>query len=700
MRGYGESDGYYNITRQVLPGEFEIAPQACAIIVHYAIQVDVLDSQYNLVANRTKQKQITITFSGLTPSSDIEEIADSLIGQSDFLPETKRAALLKCLNDLRNQIKGTPAAMPSSTSQPLSKKPSTPPTSTAPKSESAPQLALTLSKAEVDNLLHDALQKIHWGDDQECYKTLLSLVQIAQYDRNLQLIIQHEPLMNTLINGLKKYAASSLASCICIMEIFEKMSYFRNYQENLARFKIGAMSLSLLHAQVALTNVADQNLDKVKLREYLKSQNTLLKLVVSLLFNLGENPSAMRKMVNKDIVTPLRILLKRKSAELVIISLQFLRRIANVNVNWSDIPYDEIIESVVQNVFRWNPDATDEGRNKIIGILKEGIELLFTFSFHSETIDEMKSKGVFESLSKLCKIGELRNQMVKFFYNCSQAEDSDEAFRNEDLLNLLIASTTSNCEERMIALVILMKLSMDKECALTIAKSPVFTTQNLKTMFVQATQKQTNENKILLKLIRNVADNQPDLVSGFDGEIITACVGNASNQDALCDIFAVSSRAKMTSDRAKFFTGDKKFVKLILQILSNQRSIAQLHLECVMFVSSVVLYSAPAGVLGKENIVDRIVDVFMWHEDDIDMETQCLFAFYHFICHTATRNALISHQEIVDKIIQDSASKNHVLKSIANSVLEALVTFDKEWSDKIRRPRFIAFNQEWLQAID
>jgi hypothetical protein len=253
-------------------------------------------------------------------------------------------------------------------------------------------------------------------------------------------------------------------------------------------------------------------------------------------------------------------------------------------------------------------------------------------------------------------------------------------------------------EERLIALVILNKLSLDKQCSLTIAQSSVFTADNLRSMFAQATARQSPESRILLKLIRNVADNQPSLIDGFDKEIVEAARKNADNQDALNDIFAVSSRAKITSGRAKFFSGNKEYVAVILKVLANQKSLPQLVLECVMFVSSVVLWSEPAKALGPR-FVDRIVDVFSATPEDLDMQCQCMFAFYRFICHGDTRKALIDHTNVIPAIIEHSASRNTVVMKLATSVLEGLVLFDKSWEERIKRPRYLAFNGEWLRAL-
>jgi hypothetical protein len=514
------------------------------------------------------------------------------------------------------------------------------------------------------------------------------------------LIIQQEPLINTLINGLKTFAASSLPACIKIVSIFERMSFFQNFIDSLGKFKIGSMVLSLLHAQVALKNLADRNMAKDKMAAYLKSQNQLLKLVVSLLFNLSENPSTMRKMVNKDIVTALVAVLDRRNADLLILSLRFLRKIAIVPVNWSDIPYDQICIAIIQNIFRWGDIRSAEGRSKRITVLREAVELLYAFAFHFDAIETLKGSGVFEGIGKLVDIPELRSQLIRMFYKCSVADGNDEAFRNENILNLLITASTTECEERMISLVVLSKLSLDRECSATIAKSPIFTADNLRNMFIHATGAQTGENKVLLKLIRNIADSQPELIKGFDAEIVAACARNSGKPDTLVDIVALANRAKINSDRAKFFVSQPGFVQLIVGILGDPNAIPQLQLESIMFVSSLVLYSATAQVLRKMKIVDVLVAVFTNLPDELDIQTQCLFAFYRLISHSDTRAELLKHQEIVEAVIRHSRSHNGILNGIANSVLDAMVTFDKSSAERLKGPRFDAFNHEWLQGLN
>jgi cell division protein ZapA (FtsZ GTPase activity inhibitor) len=119
-----------------------------------------------------------------------------------------------------------------------------------------------------------------------------------------------------------------------------------------------------------------------------------------------------------------------------------------------------------------------------------------------------------------------------------------------------------------------------------------------------------------------------------------------------------------------------------------------------MLISSLVLYSPCAQEIQKAGMVDHLVQLFSASQNELDLQTQCLFAFYRLACHSATRAALLKHAEIVDVIIRHSRSHNAVLNGIANSVLDALVTFDRALADKLRLPRFDAFNYEWIQVVN
>jgi hypothetical protein len=297
------------------------------------------------------------------------------------------------------------------------------------------------------------------------------------------------------------------------------------------------------------------------------------------------------------------------------------------------------------------------------------------------------------ALSPVAELPELSDEIVRFLYKCYIVEGTAEIVRSEQLLNLLIAAGTSESDCRQPALMVLAKLSLDGDCALVVAKSPRFTSANLRRMVVDAS------NGVLLKLIRNIVDRQPGLIRGLDAELVRACLQSSDKHDCLIELFAIANRAKMTSDRAVYFVKQRPFVKLFVDILRSAQINPQLHLEIVMFISAIVLYSEVARVLSEFAIVALVANLFTERRDDLDMQTQCLFAFYRFACHVATRNELAGRVDVMDLVIQHSTSKNAVVNKTANSVLDVLGTFDEAIAARLRLPRFDTFNHEWLQAV-
>jgi hypothetical protein len=91
-------------------------------------------------------------------------------------------------------------------------------------------------------------------------------------------------------------------------------------------------------------------------------------------------------MVNKEIVTALVAVLERRKAELLIISLRFLRKIAMIPVNRAAVPYDQIFVFTAQ-IGKWRQADTQNGRHKRITGVREANEILYAFSLHLEVTD-------------------------------------------------------------------------------------------------------------------------------------------------------------------------------------------------------------------------------------------------------------------------------------------------------------------------
>ena len=689
----------YSISKTIAPGKFEVVQEECAIIVHYQIIVEVFDEQYTEVAKRSRDKQIKITFTGMEPNSDLNEVVDSLIGQTPLLPESKRDELYAALYELQCACSQyyIPTKKESAPNSPMKQQEKS--VTTIAKSGGAKHLAVTMSQKEVNNMLHESVANIGMGSNEDVLLTLNSLVEISEYDRNLALMIKFPPLMNAFCQITKTLMKTSLPGCACIMKIFYKMSTFKNFHEELGQYKVGLLTMGLVASYTQIVNMISNQTNKQQINNIINGQNTVLRYAIPVLFNLSYNPKTMRKMVEKGIIPILSMLMTRKDPDILTTVLRFIRKISSYSAHWGEIDADEIINSISDNLFKLCKPGGDKTNMMMAPVYKEALDLLFQFSHHPEIIEELNDKKIFDNMENLCAISSIRGSLLNLFYQVSIQDGSMSLFKKDYIFNMLILSALDNCNERLVALVVLMKLTADKEIAAKISNSPVFTKENVKSMFIQSTRSKDDEGSMLLKLIRNVADTNPSLVEGFDDAIIEAADKNRRQYDNLTNIMAVANRSEIDSPRSKFFISQSSFISIIISSLKDPRAPPQLHLEIIMFVSSLVLFSTPAKELAKNDIVNLVIAVFNRNRDEADIQAQCLFAFYRFIIHGETRKAFTAHPEIIDRVIELSGSNNQVVSDIAGHVLEALLIFDKEWTEKIKLPRFLAFNRDWVNIM-
>jgi hypothetical protein len=398
--------------------------------------------------------------------------------------------------------------------------------------------------------------------------------------------------------------------------------------------------------------------------------------------------------MNKDIVTPLIGVLGRHHSELVMFSLRFLRKIALLPVIWSELPFAEIIPAITHNIFPWAGNGSGS-----IGVLRESLELLIAFSRHPETLPEFEVTGVFPAICLLADIAEIRPHVVCLLYHYFIGSDGTEPVRSEAVLGMLCAAALGNCAERPMAQAVLAHLSLDRQCALTIGRSRMFASASLRGMFIDATAQDGPANHLILRLIRNVAEFQPELATGFDDELISSCLVPGRAQGELLSILSVANRVKMSSERAKYFTSHRRFMDLLARALWNKAVNAQLHLEVIIFIAAVCLFSDAAKAVLDCGIVAAVAARFLARPDDLDTEVQCLFAFHRFACHAGTRAELLKETNILEAIVRLAASTNAIVNRTANAVIEVIISFDSRMAAKMQGPRFDSFNSEWLEAV-
>jgi hypothetical protein len=367
--------------------------------------------------------------------------------------------------------------------------------------------------------------------------------------------------------------------------------------------------------------------------------------------------------------------------------------------NWKDVPFHEVIHPIIRNFFQWATTIDSEHRSRQVSVLREALELLFAFSFHSEVIQIFRVSELFDALAALTDISELRFSIVRLFYQCFAVEQEIPPSSVNKCLNIIISAAVSSSEERLMSRFLLARLSFYHQCASEIAHSPLFTTESLRSIIVNDFSSANDEDAILLSLVRNVAEIQPELIRGLEPELLTASIRVQGDDERLADVLSVVNCAVITPESAELLLSSQPLFQRLIDALRNRKCTSQLQLEIVMFIAAVAVTEEIVILSQRFGIMDLLIDLFLGYQDDLEMQTQCLFAFYRLIPYDEPRVRLLRRSEIFPIVARLALSNSSNVSGISYALVDAIELFDKNMALQLRFTMFDAFNAEWMEAI-
>jgi hypothetical protein len=198
-----------------------------------------------------------------------------------------------------------------------------------------------------------------------------------------------------------------------------------------------------------------------------------------------------------------------------------------------------------------------------------------------------------------------------------------------------------------------------------------------------------------LRLVRNLSEAQPGLITGFDDDIVNACFANKKRIEILTEIMAIASRLKMTVERANFFAQFAGFLPLIYGFLKVPSVPQQFRVESIVFLSSVLLLCEQVP---QVDLVKMIVDLLAANRSDPDVQAQCLFALSKLAYIPELRDQVF-RPAVLDGVLELASSRNAAVKAMADLILEAGAMLNPNIRESLKGPRFDCFNREWLETL-
>ncbi|KAJ3133546.1 hypothetical protein HK101_004446, partial [Irineochytrium annulatum] len=344
-----------------------------------------------------------------------------------------------------------------------------------------------------------------------------NILSLARVPENMETLISNEALMSALSRVLREENKKSMELVTNIFYIFFCFSNYSHFHHLITANKIGDMCLRVTDQELNRFNIWVQDLENLehkceqnpnngnlareleqehrKFQAMLQKQDQLLFVCFHLLLNLAEDLNIEVKMIKRDIVKYLLIMLDRKTPELLILVVTFLKKLSIFKEN-----KDEMVKNMGE-LLRKLHDVIPSDNQALQSLT---LRLLLNLSHDPKMRTGLVRMGYLEKLTDLLTSKTHVILTLQLLYQLSIDDNTRSAFANTDAVPLIIKMILEYKGDRVN--VELMAL------AINIATDPhashqICSDSALKFLVRRALKMR---DTLILKMLRNVASHEGD----------------------------------------------------------------------------------------------------------------------------------------------------------------------------------------------
>jgi hypothetical protein len=450
--------------------------------------------------------------------------------------------------------------------------------------------------------------------------------------------------------------------------------------------------------------------ERSKVRQFIKKQDKLLFVCFHILMNIAEDVQIERKVVKRKCVEFLSAVLDRTNAELLILSVNFLKKLSIFEEN-----KNRMVEAgVVPKLVKFIPCS-----NK--ALMQSVCRLLLNLSFDGNLRDQMVKSSLIPKMVDLLKHAPFRQISLKILYHLSMDDRCKSMFTYTDsipiTMQLLVNFPNSKIPIELVALTI--NLSHNARNAELLCKDG-----GLKKLFHRVLR---YRDVLLMKVLRNVsqytydktcdADNasskarvrpgegnkdrrrkdregktgdagdrrrgKPSLWAPYVNDLFKLCKQAATeNADLLLE--ALGTMANLTAnDLPPGVTFADLIVKFqMVEFLQRQlvpgMSQDDIVLVIIQLVGAFATEHEAARVLVGSPIIKSINDVMRAKRDDDEIALQTLWAFLQIVSYDDTYESLVYDTNAIDTVCSCLGNRrNNEVRAVADEILVIVMDRDR-----------------------
>jgi len=727
------------VKKKIRFGHIDPEPESFALTVNYTTETYVTDEMGNPISSESQPGQKTIRLPRGLSGHDIPGLAQEVVDKCKYISASRVSEVERILQALMEYEAGM------STMHHGSQPP--PPPSPARAAEAipsqrelvpanAPATATSRRPPRQEPLLPDADVRLVDEYADQLYEERMDLkvrgakciLRISTEASNLEFLADHEHLMGVLSRELRESSKKSFELSIAIVCTFLCFSHFSQFHPVLNQHQCGDVTMRVVEYEShrhqvrkeemarkisRVQNLAENSTaedrkslarDEKKYKAQLQRQNKLMLVCQMVLLNIAEEISIERKMVNRKMPLLLVQLLDRTHDDLLLVALQFIKKLSVFEENKDQICSPGTLARLVQLAVHSN-----------IRIALLALRALYNLSFDEATRASLVESGIVKLLVDHLRNPPFRHIVLRLLYHFSMDDrcKSLMAYYQDGmvmLLQLVVHFPEPRVGKDLVALVV--NLATHPLAAQVMVQSglfPLLMTRMLKT-----------RDPLLCKVIRHVSAHR-DLVepmhelllndsvrmSKWMTEFVRMAINCIDNPDLLVEV--LGTLVNMTLPEVQWEElCEAGLVDLLHRLLVVGFSEDDIVLECVQLVGNLALCKEASQHVAGSRLLAMLQDLLVEKREDEEIVLQLLFTMQCLLVHDEVRDAIMQDTEIAPCVMRFARARNPAVLEQASKTLQVFAEHGGDvqagegaptWAEQIKAFRFEQHNAEWCHYI-
>ena len=532
---------------------------------------------------------------------------------------------------------------------------------------------------------------------------------LAQRTDQLEPFLMHEALLGALARVLRDDGRRSVDLATNVLSVFFAFSHFSQLHQVISEHQVGDATMRLMETEFKRTDLREKEegrpfsdiaMDAVenasvdpraaKTMRAIKKQDKILYLCSYLLLNLSEDVTVERKMKKRRIVDYMLRLLERLNVELLILAVTFLKKLSIFEENKERMMQLEVVGKLLKFV---------PTKNEVLTV--QTLRLLHNLSFDAAMRKAMVKGGLIPRVVGLMRSApDIQPIVMGLLYHLSFEDTWKSMFTYTDAIDTLYEMVLQvedlRAAPELVALAV--NLTQNSKNAEAMVAGERF-----QALLAHAIE---HRDDLCFKIVRNISQHEGKSLKlrfrGFLDSLVEILKSPDSAPELAVEVLGTLGNLAIPEfDYAELIAKHDllPFLAAFLQPDAQYGVVEDdILLEVVIFVGTVCT-AGTAGSVADAGLPGLLFSLLGEKKEDDEMVLQISFAFHRLLCHPATRDALLEHQQIVYYLVDLMFDKNAEVRRTADSCLDLIAATSDAWEEEVRCMKFEVYNHEWLEGV-